>query len=226
MSQDISSILGSTSGAASTAVAAAATDRTSLNKNQFLNLLLAQLKNQDPLNPSADPNQFTQQMTQFGQLEQLFNVNDTLKTMGTNQSNIASSDAVNMIGKRIEAKSNLIEVQSGVSSQIGISLPQPAASVKVDVVDTLGRVVRTVNYSNQSAGSAYYDFDGKDSTGAGLSGVYTLQISAQSANGTTIPAQGILQSTVGGVDYTSGTPMLRVGNRTINIGDVLSINQA
>lgn len=223
MAQDISAILGGSQAGATTTIA---DSRSTLNKDQFLKLLLVQLKNQDPLQPSADPNEFTKQMTQFGQLEQLFNVNDSLKSIGADQTRMARSDAVSMIGKQVEAKSELIEVRGGVNSPIGISLQQPASSVKVEVMDTLGRVVRTIDYTDQEAGSTYHDFDGKDNTGSDLSGVYSVRISAKSANGTNIPAQGILKSVVSGVDYTTGSPVLRIGNRNVAIEDVLSISQA
>lgn len=83
---------------------AAATNTTnttnSLDKNTFLKLFTTQLKNQDPLNP-MDATAFTAQLAQFTSLEQLYNVNDNLKTLLSTQNSLLSHMAANLIGKQI-----------------------------------------------------------------------------------------------------------------------------
>ena len=199
-------------------------DRSNIKKDQFLQLLMAQLKNQDPMNPSNDASQFTQQMTQFGQLEQLFNLNDSFKSMNSNQGLMQRTQAVGMLGKQIESKSNLVEVSGSAPPSLGFNLNQPARSVRVEVVDTLGRTVKTINYENQTAGSHFYDFDPTDNAGHGMSGVYSLRITAQAQDGRAIASQSILRGVVTGVDYSSGNPLLKVGSRLVKIDDVTSLS--
>lgn len=83
---------------------AAATNTTnttnSLDKNTFLKLFTTQLKNQDPLNP-MDATAFTAQLAQFTSLEQLYNVNDNLKTLLSTQNLLLSHLSANLIGKQI-----------------------------------------------------------------------------------------------------------------------------
>lgn len=83
---------------------AAATNTTnttnSLDKNTFLKLFTTQLKNQDPLNP-MDATAFTAQLAQFTSLEQLYNVNDNLKTLLSTQNSLLSHMSANLIGKQI-----------------------------------------------------------------------------------------------------------------------------
>lgn len=82
------------------AIAAATTATNSLDKNTFLKLFTTQLKNQDPLNP-MDATAFTAQLAQFTSLEQLYNVNDNLKTLLSTQNSLLSNMSANLIGKTI-----------------------------------------------------------------------------------------------------------------------------
>ncbi|MGD8888475.1 MAG: flagellar hook capping FlgD N-terminal domain-containing protein, partial [Desulfobacterales bacterium] len=78
-----------------------------LDKDDFLNLLITQLQNQDPLKPT-DSVEFTAQLAQFSSLEQLSNVNENLKLLQNFQASINNSQAVALIGKEITAKGNSI----------------------------------------------------------------------------------------------------------------------
>ncbi|HXK07743.1 MAG TPA: flagellar hook capping FlgD N-terminal domain-containing protein [Verrucomicrobiae bacterium] len=66
-----------TAGTSSSSGTAAASDNTTVTKNMFLQLLVAQIKNQDPLNPT-DSVQFLTQLAQFQQLEQSMNMGEDL----------------------------------------------------------------------------------------------------------------------------------------------------
>jgi flagellar basal-body rod modification protein FlgD len=77
------------------------TDETQDNKEMFLSLLVAQLKNQDPLNPS-DPTEFTGQLTQYSILEQSFTTNDILETISTQSTAQTAFNLSDYIGKVIE----------------------------------------------------------------------------------------------------------------------------
>lgn len=206
--------------------AAASGNSISATKDQFLKLLLAQLKNQDPL-AASDATEFTKQMLQFGQLEQLFNLNDSVGDLNENNNNMMRTQAVGIVGKQIDAKTENIEMTSTSIPQIGFSLDRPAGRVEVSVVDSLGRVVRTLRYDNLSAGSHYQDFDGLNSNGTRLSnGVYSLRLTGTGADLSNIPVTPISRGLVNGVDFTSGKPMLKMGSRLIKMEDLISVNLA
>src|SRR5210317_754089 len=76
-----------------------------MGKDDFLNLLITQLQNQDPLKPT-DSTEFTAQLAQFSSLEQLGNVNENLKQLQDFQASINNSQAVSLIGKEITATGN------------------------------------------------------------------------------------------------------------------------
>ncbi len=102
-------VTGQTQTAAQTAAAASgnySNPKGTLDKDAFLQLLVAQMKNQDPLNPSGG-DQMAAQLAQFSSLEQLQNINSTLQTQTTNGAgiidSIQTSAALGTVGKTVVA---------------------------------------------------------------------------------------------------------------------------
>ena len=80
------------------------TTTKTLGKDDFMKLLLAQLKNQDPLKP-LDGTDFAAQLAQFSSLEQLSNMNTELKNVSVNQMTMNYAQSVNLIGKNVVTNS-------------------------------------------------------------------------------------------------------------------------
>jgi flagellar basal-body rod modification protein FlgD len=74
-----------------------------LGKDDFLKMLIAQLKNQDPTNPQQGT-EFATQMAQFASVEQLTNINTALQSQNQNNLNVMNAQAINLIGKEITAQ--------------------------------------------------------------------------------------------------------------------------
>ena len=89
---------------------------SSMDKDGFLKLLVAQLKNQDPLNPMSNE-EWTQQMTQFSMLEELQNMGDSLE--GFTQSNSITS-AANLVGKEVTLENVYGETNTGIVEKIQV----------------------------------------------------------------------------------------------------------
>jgi len=100
---------------------AAAKSTAEEQKGQFLNLLVTQLRYQDPMNPMQGT-EFTQQLAMFSSLEQLININKSLAGLGSLQSAFAQSQAVGMLGKQILAEGNTVTVSGGTASNLAFSL--------------------------------------------------------------------------------------------------------
>jgi flagellar basal-body rod modification protein FlgD len=95
----------SNTGTATTATTAKAA--TTIDKNAFLNLLVSQLKYQDPMDPmKAD--QFMSQLAQMTQVEQLQNISDSLQTLTKASAAANPSQWVSTIGKKIAVDSTLL----------------------------------------------------------------------------------------------------------------------
>jgi flagellar basal-body rod modification protein FlgD len=155
----------------------------SLGKNEFMKLLLAQLKNQDPLKP-MDGTDFAAQLAQFSSLEQLSNLNIELQTQGVNQMTMGYAQSVNMIGKDVVANSGNSVTANGSTSELNYQLARDAQSVTISIFDSDGKLVKTWEAAAQKAGmnKATWDCSGVDK------GNYTFQIAAKDNQGQGIPA--------------------------------------
>ncbi len=80
-----------------------AKDRINLQFDQFMKILVGELKNQDPTNPQQG-SEFAAQMAQFSSVEQLTNVNAALKAQSQSSLDLINAQAVNLIGKQITAQ--------------------------------------------------------------------------------------------------------------------------
>lgn len=195
------------------------------SKDQFLKLLLAQLKNQDPLSPQ-DPSKFTEQMTSFGQLEQLFNLNSTMGKVLSAQPSMQRSEALGLVGKEISAKGDGIRIQGADKGKIGYQLQYPAKDVTIQVTDSSGNVLRVINAGNSSAGAHLINFDGLNSSGTEIAdGNYQFKVSAQDKYGESIAVDPLVVGRVNTVEFGSNGPMLIVNGAQINMGDIITVGQ-
>ena len=102
------------------------TTTKTLGKDDFMKLLLAQLKNQDPLKP-LDGTDFAAQLAQFSSLEQLSNMNTELKNLSVNQMTMNYAQSVNMIGKDVVTNSGNSLVVSGPTTDLNYKLAKGCA---------------------------------------------------------------------------------------------------
>ena len=100
---DTTGTVKSASATSSASTASSSTPTDALGKDEFFKMLIAQLKNQDPLNPQ-DGAEFSAQLAQFSSLEQLTNLNKTLEAQGASYSALLNLQSVSMVGKEVEAK--------------------------------------------------------------------------------------------------------------------------
>src|ERR1700753_752320 len=113
---------------ASTASSSTAQGSNTLGKNDFLKLLMAQLQNQDPTQPS-DPTAFTAQLAQFSQLELQQNANDTLTNIATAQASANQQGAVNLVGKNVTSSTSSVTLAAAGGALLTGSLGGDANSV-------------------------------------------------------------------------------------------------
>jgi flagellar basal-body rod modification protein FlgD len=128
------------------------------SKEEFLTLLVTQLKNQNPLDPT-DPSDFSAQLAQFSSLEQLLNINTNLeKSLNENATLnqlLNSSVAANLIGKNVSATGNAIKHISGDTENINLMLEKDAKYVNVEIKDANGTVIRSIVKENLEKGENF-----------------------------------------------------------------------
>ena len=197
-----------------------------LGKNDFLNLLVAQLKHQDPLNP-AESTEFTAQLAQFSSLEQLNNINDNLKNMELFQTSVTNSQAVSYIGKEITARGNTVQLESGLAAECQFELEANAALVVISVYDAGGGFVKSFETGPLDAGRQYAAWDGTDRNGNPASaGLYRFEVQAVDANNQDVSVTSLMSSVVTGVSFIDQTARLITGLQTIAIDDVMAVSEA
>ncbi|NNF99216.1 MAG: hypothetical protein HKM93_07545 [Desulfobacteraceae bacterium] len=194
-----------------------------MGKDEFLNLLVAQLKHQDPLNP-MDSTGFTAQLAQFSSLEQLQNVNDNLNTMGSSQSLMANSQAVNYIGKTITARGDGLNVDGGYADDIRFDLQSDAAAVFVNVYDATGNFVRNIEAGAMVMGEQSIPWDGLDQAGnQAMDGSYFYEVNAIDIAENEVGVDTFTTGTITGVNFRNGSAYLLAGSMEIPLDQVISV---
>lgn len=195
------------------AQAAKKTDET--GKDEFLQLLVTQLQNQDPLDPMKNED-FAVNLAQFSQLEQLISINN--KTGGQSESGSVASMA-SYLGHQVVLNSSAVDVKGGNGGAVSFKLDTDAANVSLQLLDGAGDVRETIELGAMKAGKHSVDI-----TGASVpSGSYEAQIAALSATGTLQQPETLASGVVSGfVPGPEGT--LLMNGREIKPADIREVH--
>jgi len=211
--------------AAATAAATASTAKkpsSSIDKNGFLQLLVAQLKNQDPTQ-SQDPNAMVQQMTSFSTLEQAQNTNTLLGQMETQNGGLFQAQSASLIGRKVLVTGSTLNLKDG-GATVGIDLPS-AANVALAIQDATGKTVAVLNQGAMSSGNHVIAWDGKDNNGNKLpDGTYTVSVGAVGSDGTAVNASTSSYMTVTAVNFASGAVTVTAGGKQFSLSDITEIS--
>ncbi|MDJ0951706.1 MAG: flagellar hook assembly protein FlgD [Alphaproteobacteria bacterium] len=192
------------------------------NFDNFLTLLTTQLQNQDPLSP-MDTTEFTNQITQFAQVEQSINTNNKLDRLIDLQNTSQITTGVAYIGKLAEAPGDLMVLEDG-SGRIGYEFNQNAEQVTIGIIDQFGNLVRS-DSGFTSAGRHIYQWDGRDDLGNLVSdGEYQVLVSAVGPEDSFIAVDTTTFAKVTGVEAADGRVTLNMGSLSVDLEDVKSIS--
>jgi len=190
-----------------------------LGKNDFLNLLVAQLKNQDPLKP-MDSSSFVAELAQFSQLEQSSNQSALLQKSLDAQNVSLQYSLLPLIGRGVSIQGAVIQLGT-TPATLNYSLGQDAASVSLSILNASNQVVRAGTLGPQGAGAQQLTWDGQDQNGTTMPpGIYTYAITALNAQGQSVPVTTSSNLTVTGIRIVEGQPQLAAGGQTIDPGSV------
>jgi len=201
------------------------TGTSELGMEDFLELLVAQLENQNPLDP-ADTDQFTDQLAQFSQLEQLINVNDKLDEMVSDSDDTDSTtSALDYVGMQVTGECNTMTVEDD-SVTSGYYTLDESADVYVLVYDEDGTLVTTIDEGQVEAGSYLISWDGSDADGDAVDdGTYTYVVMANGGDGYE-ELSSTLTGTVDSVVYVGDTPYLVISGVLMDVSSVTTATDA
>ncbi len=195
-----------------------------MGKDEFLKLLVAQLKNQDPMNP-MNSQEFAAQLAQFSSVEQLIQMNETLS--GQQETDIAlveimnASSALGVIGKEVLASSNGVQVDGSGEEAVTIGVGGSGGNGVLRILDENGKEVGSRELGFLEAGRQ------EITLGAAAEelepGRYTYEVEVRDDAGTSVEVQTFARVTIDGVRYGPGGPVLISGNQEFPLAGVVEV---
>ena len=147
------------------------------SQDRFLKLLVAQLNNQDPMNP-LDNAQMTSQLAQISTVDGIEKLNATLQKLVSSSVDAESLQAAALVGHQVMVAGSGIQL-TDAGAVGGVELGANADQVTVTIKDANGLVINTVNLGKMAAGLQNFTWDGKNDAGVrAVNGNYSITVSA------------------------------------------------
>lgn len=151
-----------------------------LGQMDFLRLLTTQLQTQDPFQP-MDNSQMVAQMATITNSSGIAEMNANLRSIQTQLADSRLGGAASWIGHSMLVTSNIAAPDRAGNYMGQITLPQPASSVQVDLLDGNNQVVKTIDLGARAAGDAEFYWDGTDGAGNSIANT-PLQVRVRGAS--------------------------------------------
>jgi len=211
-------------------------DKTTLDNDDFMMLLLAQLQNQDPTEPT-DTGTILTQTSQLATMSAADDTNDALADLSASLSTQDQFGTISAIGKTADLGSDAIEFDKGSAAQFEIYFPQDVASGTIEVSDLEGNVVATIPIEMQEenasgeivdlekldSGVYLFDWDGLATDGsAAESGIYRIESKYTNSNGDNLETR-VGAYPIESVRFEDGAAFAKLGSSYIPMTDIVEI---
>lgn len=192
------------------------------NYDNFLLLLVTQLKNQDPTEP-LDTNQFTQQLISLTNAEQSVAMNKNLETLISLTQNSQITDAAAYIGKTIIADGDSGELRNG-QAFFYYDMPGGVNKANIAIVDSTGTKTLYTQTIKNTAGPYVFNWNGADMQGNKQpDGIYRVVIQAYDGTGKAVEATTHTSGVVTGVKIEEGVPTIAIGEIAVPLDKVTQV---
>lgn len=182
---------------------------SAMDQSDFLTLMTAQMKNQDPFEP-VDNTQMVAQMAQFSSLAGISEMNTTLQAIAAKLGSTSTTDLVSWVGRTVLTQGDVAYPRTDGSLGGMIELGADAAQVNVVIEGPNGEILKNVALGAAPAGRTEFEWDGTTDTGEPAGdGPFTIRVAARSANGDAVTAKSLVWAPVTAVAMGSdGNPVL------------------
>ena len=206
----------------STSTTSSSSSSSALSSTDFLNLLVSELQNQDPLNATSTTD-FINQLTSYANFNEQQSINTSMTSLASSFSSLVTLNSVNYIGHTVEAKTDTATLTGG-SATYGYSLNSSAANVKLSIQDSSGNTVWS-GTGTGNAGSNSFTWNGQTTDGTQLSdgGQYTMSVTATDSAGNSVYGYTTITGTVTGIDASTSTPALTVDGVSVSASNIIAV---
>jgi flagellar basal-body rod modification protein FlgD len=206
------------SGSSSTSSSSSSASGVTLGGTDFLTLMLAQLQNQDPTSP-VDSNEFLSQLASLSEVQGINQLNNSFTSLSNSMVSSQALQASSLLGHQaLVASSTATLGKAGGTVSGAVSVPQTSSSVVLNITNSAGVLVDSINLGAQSAGLAGFTWNGQTSSGSTApAGTYNLNAQVSGVSGGTAIST-LVSGTVDSVTMGSGTTGL-----TLNVAGLGSI---
>lgn len=196
-----------------------------LGKNEFLELLVAQLNNQNPLEPQEN-GEFIGQLAQFSTVEGVEKLNSSMETILSGYQSSQALQASSLVGRKVIVPTEKAVVDTSETFKASLILPTSSSNVYVNIYDEAGSVVNRINMGPQEAGNVSFMWDGKDAGGETVPpGTYKFEAQA-TYNGETKGLYTLLPANVDSVTLGGNELLLNLaGLGSVPLSQVQVIGQ-
>lgn len=200
---------------------------SNLDKDSFFKLMMAQMKNQDPMNPLKN-HEMAAQLAQFSTLEQMSNMNQTLMKIEGKNNEPQNFQALNLIGKTVQGDSSRItRTQFDKDHDFNFTAPQELSEATVKVFNAKGEMMREFKLNNIQQGASKVSWNGMNEAGEKApAGDYKFQIEATNKQAQKVAVKTEFEGTISGLSFSAEGPVLQVGQQSIKMRDVRQITDS
>jgi flagellar basal-body rod modification protein FlgD len=159
-----------------------AAPRGDLGQEDFLHLMITQLKNQDPFKP-MESGEFLGQLAQFGTVQGLAGLQTSFDSLSTSLVSSQALQASTLVGRSALATTSTLSVAAGQPVSGAVELESSTSIANIAIRDATGQTVRTIGLGAQPAGLASFTWDGLDDAGRPVpAGRYSFKAEYRSGN--------------------------------------------
>ncbi len=215
---------GNTLGASSATTAATSTvnPNSVLGKDDFLKLLLLELKYQDPTAP-MDSEKILTQTSQLATLESTENTNKALQTLASSLTASMQYSGISAIGKIADTGSNAVVLEEGKKVDFELYYPDDIQTGKINILDKNGKILKTMNVGATDAGVAKFTWDGTNSANATVdAGIYYVE-SAYTKPDNTTGTTRIGRYPIESIKFDSGKTYAKLGSNYVDFSTIKEV---